>query len=306
MNLHLIAPSGALPDISILDKGEAWFKKHGIVVNNLSCGQRQFQRFAGTDAERLNEINTISQLPTDSVVMSLRGGYGLSRLLKEIEWNAIASQVKKGLKIVGHSDFTAFGLALYAQTGAPSFAGPMFTYDFCGEISPFTWKHYQQAIEENKLDIEVLTPQDIAAPLGVNMKDQSVLWGGNLTMLTSLLGTPYLPSIQQVANGILFVEDVNEHPYRIERMLHQLFDAGYLTSQRAILIGDISSYKLSEADRGYDVASALTSIRNRLGDKVAVLTHLPFGHCTDKLTLPIGQYVSLSASQNGYILKASW
>jgi muramoyltetrapeptide carboxypeptidase len=306
MNLNLIAPSGAVLDTSILDRGYAWFKKQDVEVHNLLCGQRQFQRFAGTDAERLNEINAISQLPVDSVVMSLRGGYGLSRLLKDVKWNDIASQVKKGLKIVGHSDFTAFNLALYAKTGAPSFAGPMFTYDFCGDVSPFTWKHYQQAIQENKLDIEVLSSQDIVAPLGIDIEDKSVLWGGNLTMLTSLLGTPYLPSIQQVVNGILFVEDVNEHPYRIERMLHQLFDAGYLTSQRAILIGDISSYKLSETDRGYDLGSALASIRNRLGDKVPVLTHLPFGHCTDKLTLPIGQYVSLSASQTGYILKANW
>ena len=196
MKLNLIAPSGALPDVSILDKGNAWFKEQGIEVQNMHCGQRQFQRFAGTDEERLDEINGISQLAPNSVVMSLRGGYGLSRLLQDIQWDAIASQVKKGLKIVGHSDFTAFGLALYAKTGAPSFAGPMFTYDFCGDVSPFTWKHYQQAIQENKLDIEVLSPQEIEAPIGIDMKDQSVLWGGNLTMLTSLLATPYLPSIQ--------------------------------------------------------------------------------------------------------------
>jgi muramoyltetrapeptide carboxypeptidase len=306
MKLNLIAPSGALPDVSILDKGDAWFKGQGIDIQNLQCGQRQFQRFAGTDEERLDEINGISQLPPNSVVMSLRGGYGLSRLLQDIQWDMIASQVKKGLKIVGHSDFTAFGLALYAKTGSPSFAGPMFTYDFCGDVSPFTWKHYQQAIQENKLDIEVLSPQDIAAPIGIDMKDQSVLWGGNLTMLTSLLGTPYLPSIQQVANGILFVEDINEHPYRIERMLHQLFDSGYLTSQRAILIGDISSYKIGETDRGYDLKDALASIKRKLGQKIPVLTNLPFGHCADKLTLPIGRHVSLSASQNGYILQSDW
>ncbi|QWD78959.1 LD-carboxypeptidase [Polynucleobacter sp. MWH-Spelu-300-X4] len=306
MKLNLIAPSGALPDVSILDKGYTWFQEQGIEVCNLSCGHRQFQRFAGTDSERLDEINLISKLPSDSVVMSLRGGYGLSRLLKDIQWDAIASQVNKGLKIIGHSDFTSFGLALYAKTGASSFAGPMFAYDFCGDISAFTWKHYQQAIQDNKLDIQVLSPQEIETPLGVEMKDQSVLWGGNLTMLTSLLGTAYLPSLQQVSNGILFIEDVNEHPYRVERMLHQLFDAGYLSSQKAILIGDISSYKLGEADRGYSLPDALASIRNRLGQKIPVLTNLPFGHCADKLTLPLGKYVSLSASQSGYILKASW
>jgi len=306
MNLHLIAPSGSMPDTSILVKGDSWFKDHGVQVQNLTCAQRQFQRFAGTDFERLEEINNLAKLPVDTVVMALRGGYGLSRLLKDIQWEAIASQVKNGLKIVGHSDFTAFGLALYAITGTPSFSGPMFSYDFCGDISTFTWKHYQQATIENRLDIEVLSPQIISTPLGIDVTDRSVLWGGNLAMICSLIGTPYLPSTQQVSNGILFVEDVNEHPYRIERMLHQLFDAGYLSQQKAILIGDMSSYTLGENDRGYVLEDALTSIRTKLNHKIPILTKLPFGHCADKLTLPIGRYVSLSASEAGYILKANW
>jgi muramoyltetrapeptide carboxypeptidase len=124
--------------------------------------------------------------------------------------------------------------------------------------------------------------------------------------LTSLLGTDYIPSHKQVKGGILFLEDVNEHPYRVERMLHQLIDAGYLAEQRAILLGDISAYKLSETDRGYDLDQALGAIRQRLNGQVHVLTDLPFGHCADKLTLPIGRFASLSASQTGYILKSNW
>jgi muramoyltetrapeptide carboxypeptidase len=238
--------------------------------------------------------------------MSLRGGYGLSRLMSDIQWQAIGNQVKKGLHIVGHSDFTAFNLSLFAKTGAPSFAGPMFSYDFCGDVSSFTWKHFNQAIEHSQLEIEVLSPQKIERPLGINLDDKAVLWGGNLTMLTNLLGTDYMPSHEQVKGGILFLEDVNEHPYRVERMLHQLIDAGYLAIQKAILMGDISAYKLSETDRGYDLDQALNSIRQRLDGQVPVLTDLPFGHCADKLTLPIGRFASLSASQTGYILKSNW
>jgi muramoyltetrapeptide carboxypeptidase len=182
----------------------------------------------------------------------------------------------------------------------------MFSYDFCGDVSPFTWKHFNQAVAHSTLEVEVLSPQKIEKPLGIDLDDQAVLWGGNLTMLTSLLGTDYMPTHQQVKCGILFVEDVNEHPYRVERMLHQLIDAGYLTEQRAVLIGDISAYKLSETDRGYDLDQALAAIRHRLNGQVPVLTDLPFGHCADKLTLPIGRFASLSASQNGYILKSSW
>lgn len=305
MNLHLIAPSGCLPDPTIVDQGIAWLKAKGVNVQNVSCSQRQFQRFAGTDIERLEDINAIAHL-SNTVVMSLRGGYGLTRLMSDIKWQAIASQVKKGLQIVGHSDFTAFNLGLFAKTGAPSFVGPMFSYDFCRDVSSFTWKHFNQAVAHNTLEIEVISLQKIEKPLGIDLGDQAVLWGGNLSMLTSLLGTDYMPSHEQVKGGILFIEDVNEHPYRVERMLHQLIDAGYLAEQRAILIGDISAYKLSETDRGYDLDQALGAIRQRLNGLVPVLTDLPFGHCADKLTLPIGRFASLSANQTGYILKSNW
>ena len=302
MNLHLIAPSGSLPDTSVLVNGEAWLKQKNINITNLECGHRQFQRFAGQDHERLKEINDLARISPNQVVMALRGGYGLSRLLDQINWVGIAQQVNQGLKIVGHSDFTAFCLGLFAKTGAPSFAGPMFSYDFCGDVSEFTWKHFHLAMTEKTIEVEVIAPQVMAKPVGVS---DAVLWGGNLTMLTSLLGTEYLPSIDQVKGGILFVEDVNEHPYRIERMLQQLMDAGYLSQQKAVILGDISSYRLSDVDRGYDLNTAIDAIRQRLGDSVPVLTGLPFGHCPDKLTLPVGRTASLSASSSGYILKAN-
>jgi muramoyltetrapeptide carboxypeptidase len=305
MKLHLIAPSGSLPDPQVLAKGESWLKDQGIEVKNLACGKRQFQRFAGTDQERLDEINQLANLSADHVVMSLRGGYGLSRLLDRIDWQGIAKQVKQGLKIVGHSDFTAFHLGLLAKTGAPSFAGPMFSYDFCGEVSDLTWKHFQEAMTQATIQVEVVSPQVMSSPIGITADDKAVLWGGNLTMLTSLLGTEFFPSQDQVKGGILFIEDVNEHPYRIERMLHQLLDAGYLSQQRAVLIGDIASYRLSDVDRGYDLHAAIDSIRQRLGPKTPILTGLAFGHCPDKLTLPVGRYASLSASSDAFILQAN-
>jgi muramoyltetrapeptide carboxypeptidase len=305
MKLHLIAPSGSLPDPQVLAKGESWFKDQGIEVKNLACGKRQFQRFSGTDQERLDEINQLANLSPDHVVMSLRGGYGLSRLLDRIDWQGIAKQVKQGLKVVGHSDFTAFHLGLFAKTGAPSFAGPMFSYDFCGEVSDLTWKHFQEAMTQATIQVEVVSPQVMSSPIGITADDKAVLWGGNLTMLTSLLGTEFFPSQDQVKGGILFIEDVNEHPYRVERMLHQLLDAGYLAKQRAVLIGDISSYRLSDVDRGYDLHAAIESIRQKLGPKTPILTGLAFGHCADKLTLPVGRYASLSATSDAFILQAN-
>jgi muramoyltetrapeptide carboxypeptidase len=292
-----------MPDPDILKNGVLFCSKKNIEVINQSCAQRHVQRFAGSDAERLIELNSIPELPPHAIVMALRGGYGMHRLLDEIDWLSIANQVDKGLKIVGHSDFTAFQMALLAKTGAVTYAGPMFSYDFCSEVSEFTWRHFESCMNNERMRYEVIQSQSIEKSLGVTEQDKSILWGGNLSMIASLIGTEYLPSVDQVKGGILFIEDVNEHPYRIERMLHQLWMAGYLSSQKAILIGDIASYKLTDTDCGYDLRSALNSLRIKLGSSVPILVGLPFGHCPDKLTIPIGKYATLSASSSGFILE---
>ena len=113
---------------------------------------------------------------------------------------------------------------------------------------------------------------------------RGTLWGGNLAMVAHLAGTPYLPD---VAGGILFLEDVGEHPYRVERMLYQLLHAGMLARQRAVLLGAFTEYQLNANDAGYDLAAAIAQIRARVA--VPIYTGLPFGHVPDKLTLPVGR-----------------
>ena len=117
---------------------------------------------------------------------------------------------------------------------------------------------------------------------------QATLWGGNLALVASLLGTPWWP---QVKGGVLFLEDVGEHPYRIERMLAQLLHAGVLARQKAIVLGQFTEYKLTPHDRGYSMAKVVDWLRSQL--KVPVLTGLPFGHVPTKVLLPVGQPVDL-------------
>ena len=115
-----------------------------------------------------------------------------------------------------------------------------------------------------------------------------VLWGGNLCVLNSLLGTPHFPRIQ---GGILFVEDVNEHPYRIERNLLQLQQAGVLDAQKVIVLGALSGYRKSPLDRGYSLRAMLARVR--AVTRTPILTGLPFGHVPTKVTLPVGAKVRL-------------
>ena len=142
--------------------------------------------------------------------------------------------------------------------------------------------------------------EDCAGGLAEPLQVSGTLWGGNLAMLASLAGTPWMPQIQ---GGILFLEDVNEHPYRVERSLLQLHQAGVLDAQKAVLLGDFSGYRLSDYDNGYDFESMLSFIRSQV--TVPLLQGLQFGHVRDKLTLPVGAMASLRSDAEGFTLEVS-
>ncbi len=311
--IHLIAPSGASLDTRSPLIGIEWLKKQGIEVLNTACVDRVDQRFAGSDAERLAEINQLAELSPETAVIAMRGGYGLHRLLPDIRWGAIANAIKSGLQICGHSDFTVFQLGLLTKTGAVTLAGPMLNFDFAcqGEqgkgITPneFMWTHFQKAVNERKLDCTIQTEQTFLKKTARGNLS-GMLWGGNLTVLAGLVGTPYMPSAQQTQGGILFLEDVNEHPYRIERMLMQLLDAGILSNQSAILLGGFSAYRLYDNDRGYTLESAVEAISRRLPNNVPVLTGLPFGHQAEKLTLPVGAQAHIQYDASGFTIQSQW
>ena len=311
--IYLIAPSGASLDEQSPLAGITWLQNQGIILQNKDCVKRVFQRFSGSDQERLQEINQIANLNPQTIVMAMRGGYGIHRLLPNIDWQAIAHAIQKGLQICGHSDFTTFELALLAKTGAMTLSGPMLNYDFGRltddgkSIEPdgFMWKHFLNAVQSRKLDCSINAPQSFLGKSTAG-QIQGLLWGGNLTVLASLIGTPYLPSAKQTQGGILFLEDVNEHPYRLERTLSQLLDAGILENQAAILLGGFSAYRLYDNDRGYSLEHAVNAIRERLSDNIPILTDLPFGHQANKLTLPIGVSTNVEYSAQGFMLKAHW
>jgi muramoyltetrapeptide carboxypeptidase len=312
-SIHLIAPSGATLDDKSPLAGIDWLKSQGIAILNSECVKRVHERFAGNDEVRLNELNNLVTLAPETVVMAMRGGYGIHRLLPKIDWVGIAKAIGNGLQISGHSDFTVFQLGLLAKTGAITLSGPMLNYDF-GKlddggkaIAPdeFMWSHFQTAIQERKLDCKVSAPQSFLAKANSG-EVKGILWGGNLTVLAGLVGTPYLPSLQQTQNGILFLEDVNEHPYRLERMLMQLLDADILNHQSAILLGGFSAYRLYDNDKGYTLERAIETIRQRLPDNIPILTSLPFGHQANKVTLPVGAQATLDYNGNGFHLKANW
>jgi len=277
--IEVIAPSGAHLSLSEFDQARAWFEARGVQLVS-EVPRTGWQRFSAPDDDRLAAIHrAATRTPVADAVMITRGGYGLSRLIDRIDWSLVAASIAKGTRWIGYSDFTAFHLALFAQTGAVSYAGPSFSADFSGE-GPGQFTHDQF------LALFGAGPAPVRwrfAGARRPIDTQGVLWGGNLAMVTSLIGTPWFPSVQ---GGILFLEDVGEHPYRIERMLHQLHHAGVLARQQAVVLGDFTGWKLAPHDRGYGLEAMIDYWRSRL--EVPLITGLPFGHGEVRATLAVG------------------
>jgi len=269
-------------------------KAMGFDVHVDEAALLKHQRFAGGDDDRLAAIHRIARA-APSIAMATRGGYGMTRLLDRIDWALVARSVENGTRWVGHSDLTALQLGLLAHAPCITWAGPMACYDFGREAGEHGEKHVD-AVDDITRDCFVEAMHGELEAVGFRTEPgfdgllvKGPLWGGNLCMVSSMLGTRHWPRIK---GGVLFLEDVNEHPYRIERSLLQLHQAGALDAQKAIVLGAFSDYRKSPLDRGYTLKSALAHLRSVC--KTPILTGLPFGHVPTKLTLPVGARVTLA------------
>ena len=293
----VFAPGGYDVDPERLARATAYFAARGHRTTSALTVDQRHDRFSAPDGERLDWLASVVADRDVGIAIALRGGYGATRLLPHIDFDAMAAAVRRdGKRFVGHSDFTAIALGLLARTGAIGFAGPMASYDFGGpSVDPFTEEHFWRAMDERRVDAEFATPE-----CG-SMRVEGLLWGGNLTMLCSLIGTPWMPAVN---GGVLFVEDVNEQPYRIERMLLQLQQAGILERQRLVLCGDISGFRVADYDNGYGIDAALAQVRR--ATTTPIVAGLPFGHCPRKLTLAVSADVDVTVDRGRCRLRQQW
>ncbi len=323
-HIYIYSPSGAVRDKAAFKRGVARLESLGHEVEVDEAALASHLRFAGDDETRLAAIHRAAASGADVALIS-RGGYGLSRILPGIHYKAVAKAIDQGTRFVGISDFTAFQSAVLAKTGRVTWAGPGLCEGFgvggkqvaasvhvtapqlvpddimeacfddliSGQGEGAGWRQLREPVssaaarlsgDANSVATQVISTRATAS-FGIN---KSVLWGGNLSLLCSLLGTPYFP---EVKGGILFLEDVAEHPYRVERMLTQLLHAGVLARQKAVLLGQFTDFKLVPHDRGYKLHTVVNWLRQQI--KAPVLTNLPYGHVATKVLLPVGAKTDL-------------
>lgn len=313
-HIYIYSPSSAVRDKPAFKRGLAFLRGLGHQVEVDPDALTSAQRFAGDDETRLAAIHRAAASGAD-VALTTRGGYGLTRVLAEIRYKKIAKAIDRGTRFVGFSDFTALQCGLLAKTGALTWSGPALCEGFgvarpavpdeimlacfddllCGQGEGSGWR-------QDKLGSQNVPKSGAASAYSVSARDDfsvenAVLWGGNLTVLTSLIGSDYFPKVK---GGILFLEDVGEHPYRLERSLTQLLHAGVLDRQKAVLLGQFTGYQLSAHDRGFQWASVVHWLRSKTA--VPILTNLPVGHVQTKVLLPVGARVDLVVEKRDALL----
>jgi muramoyltetrapeptide carboxypeptidase len=287
----LYTPAGVLVKTAPLALAAKRLKALGFAVQVDEAARARHQRFGGDDETRLAALHRVARAAPD-VALATRGGYGLTRLLDRIDWSLIEHSIEHGTRWVGHSDITVLQLGMLAHRkggkGGVTWAGPLACDDFGrtdadGGVDEITQDCFTEAMSG------ALEAVGFRTEAGFDGLDATgTLWGGNLCMVNSLLATKHFP---RVKGGVLFLEDVNEHPYRIERNLLQLHQAGVLDAQKAIVLGEFSAYRKAPHDRGFTLKTVVAHLRTLT--RTPILTGLPFGHVPTKVTMPVGARVTL-------------
>lgn len=286
--LGIIAPASSTCEHREVELGKRILEDLGFRVVVAPAALNKYRYLAGTDTDRLSSLIDMFLDPGVDGLLCLRGGYGSMKLLPLIDYQILRNHPKI---LVGYSDITALQLAIWKYTGLVTFSGPMLVSDFGREAEEYTINHFYRAIT-SPVALGVIPPapgikRDVIRP----GRARGRLLGGNLTLIAATLGTPYEIDTR---GAILFLEDVDEQPYRVDRMLQQLRLAGKFNSVAGVVFGE---FVRCEANKEEDSFSLIEVLKEAMKD-----THVPCfyglatGHGINKATLPLGVMAEMDAS----------
>lgn len=291
--IGIISPASSPDDLSRINKGATYFEKLGYQVEVGKNVGKYSGYLAGSDEERIEDLHTMFVNSKIKAIICVRGGYGSPRLLDKIDYQLI----KKNPKIfVGYSDITALQLAFLRKANLVTFGGPMLAVDFYSEINRYTEENFWRTITSTKKMGKVILPENESLQSITIGKADSEIIGGNLSLFLSLLGTPFLPKMK---NKILFLEDVDEAPYKIDRMLNQLSISGILKEISGLLLGEFSDCVEKDVDKKtLTLDEVFQSYFGNL--HYPVINNFPHGHRKANYTIPFGIRTKINADK-GYV-----
>ena len=300
--IGLITPSTYVSDPDRLALTERTIRYFGLTPKFAPNVKKRDGYLGGTVRERVADLHAMFSDPEVRGVFCIRGGFGSAHLLEEIDYGLIGRNPKIFL---GYSDITAMHLAIHRKTGLTTFHGPVPLSRF----TKYTQEHFRRALFETKPlgmltnppDSDALRPSHTLRTIRPG-KARGPLMGGNLTLLSTTLGTPYEIDTK---GKVLFIEDVDEQPYSIDRMLTHLKLAGKLDAAAGIVFGECADCKPREFRPSFESNFSLGEILDRiLGNlKIPVFTGLTIGHTDDQLTLPLGVMATLDADKGQLTLE---
>lgn len=288
--IGLISPASAPLSAERIEKGARYLEGMGY---RIKCGRHVAARhghFAGSDAQRAADLNAMLNDPEVKAIFAVRGGYGTPRLLPFVDYRAARRRPKI---VVGFSDITALQLALYRRAGLVTFSGPMPGVEFWRQPDPFTEEHFWRLLTSPRPAGRLPNPGRPRLHRRLPGRVVGPLLGGNLSLVTTLLGTPFSPDYR---GAILVAEDVGEYLYRLDRMFTQLRNAAVLGRIGGFVLGEFNGCKpMDPAQPHLTLDEILDEVVGWL--KVPAVSGLPYGHAPRKVTLPIGLPVELDADR---------
>ncbi len=284
----IVAPASPPASEEKLEKGIRYLEQNGyrvILGKNL---HRKRGYLAGTDKERASDLNELFANKSVKAIFCARGGYGASRILSLLDYQLIRSNPKI---LVGYSDITALHLALFTKSGITSFSGPMVSVEMSGELKGNAEEFFWRALTSVKPLKAVTSKKREWIMAKTPRPTTGRLIGGNLSLVTALAGTPYFKPPER---AILFFEEIDERPYRIDRMLRQLMLSSAFKTSRGVVLGNFSG---CDPDPGKPSLTLRQVFEDTFQDYPSpVVSGIHAGHVKGSLTLPIGVNVRLNGT----------
>jgi muramoyltetrapeptide carboxypeptidase len=288
--IGIVSPSSPQKDETRLLNGVKYFESLGY---NVILGKNVFNRYgylAGSDLERASDINDMINNPLVKMIIAGRGGYGVTRILDKIDYKSLRKNPKI---IIGFSDITALNFAISKKCKLVNFTGAMPGVDFWDleNIPTMTEDYFWRCITSTK-PLGVIK-QNIEMKTRKKGETIGKLFAGNLTLIASICGSNYFPNLK---NKLLLIEEIGEEPYRVDRLLSQLFNSNHLKNLSGLLLGAFTDAKpLKISVESLSIDDVINHYANKFN--LPCISNVEYGHIYPKLTLPIGVKSSLNASK---------
>jgi len=288
--IGLISPASPVADPVRIEKAVAYLEKLGYRVEVGKNVGNKIGYLAGTDEERLDDFHSMFSNKEVKAIICLRGGYGTPRIVDGIDYKLIAKNPKI---FVGYSDVTAIQMAIYKKTGLVTFAGPMAAVDLWNDINRYSEELFWRILTSNKKLGRLALPENAEMKTVTKGKMKGRILGGNLALITAMMGSPFLPKFD---DSILMLEDVSEVPYRLDRMFNQLKVADVFNKVEGVLLGQFTDCEAKDDDPTFTVAEVMENYFRKL--KIPVVENFPHGHVKEKATVPFGIEIKVNGDKN--------